>query len=273
MAELSATVLIDNIPAENLPGEWGLAIYITYRGKKILLDTGASGQFLKNAEAMGIDLTAVDFGVLSHAHSDHSDGMADFFEINKTAPFYLRQGTAENCYDKQIFSTSYIGICKGTLETYRQRIIFAEGEREISPGVWLLPHRTEGLARIGKRFRLYRREGRKWIPDDFNHEQSLVFETERGLVIFNSCSHGGADNIIREVSAAFPGRKIFAIIGGFHLFEATRGEVLSFARRVRDTGIEKAVTGHCTGQKAYDLLKSQLGDRLEQLHTGYFIEI
>lgn len=52
--------------------------------------------------------------------------------------------------------------------------------------------------------------------DDFSHEQSLVLDTKEGLVIFNSCSHGGADVIIREAEAAFPGKQIYGLIGGFH---------------------------------------------------------
>ncbi len=45
---MKATVLSDNIPAENLGCEWGLSIFIEYHGKHILLDAGASGLFLKN---------------------------------------------------------------------------------------------------------------------------------------------------------------------------------------------------------------------------------
>jgi 7,8-dihydropterin-6-yl-methyl-4-(beta-D-ribofuranosyl)aminobenzene 5'-phosphate synthase len=55
-------------------------------------------------------------------------------------------------------------------------------------------------------------------PDDFSHEQSLVLETDMGLIIFNSCSHGGAVNIINEIKSTFPGKHIYGLIGGFHLF-------------------------------------------------------
>lgn len=71
-------VLMDNISSGELAGEWGLSILIEYEGRKILLDTGASGAFAENAEKMGIDLAEVDFAVLSHAHYDHSDGMEAF---------------------------------------------------------------------------------------------------------------------------------------------------------------------------------------------------
>ncbi len=46
---MRATVLVDNLEHNGLKGEWGLSIYIEYRDKKILLDTGASGLFAENA--------------------------------------------------------------------------------------------------------------------------------------------------------------------------------------------------------------------------------
>ena len=47
-----ATILIDNIACGELKGEWGLSIYIEYNGKNILLDTGASDLFAKNAQKL-----------------------------------------------------------------------------------------------------------------------------------------------------------------------------------------------------------------------------
>ena len=53
---MKATVLSDNIPAENLGCEWGLSIFIEYHGKHILLDAGASGLFLTNADVLGLNM-------------------------------------------------------------------------------------------------------------------------------------------------------------------------------------------------------------------------
>ena len=106
------------------------------------------------------------------------------------------------------------------------------------------------------------------MPDCFAHEQSLVFETESGIVIFNSCSHGGADNIINEVSAAFSGRQICAMIGGFHLYNKSAEYVRRFAEKVRATGVEKIYTGHCTGEEGYRIMHEVLGDKVRQLEAG-----
>ena len=113
---MKATVLIDNIAKDKLKGEWGLAIFIHHGDKRILLDTGAGESFASNAEKLGVPLKKVDFGVLSHAHYDHADGMEKFFEGNSRAKFYLSSECKENCYGKRWIFSKYIGIKKGTTE-------------------------------------------------------------------------------------------------------------------------------------------------------------
>ena len=267
-----ATVLIDNISDKNHCSEWGLCIHIGHEGKSILLDTGASAKFSDNAKKMGIDLEKVDIGVLSHAHYDHADGMSHFFNINSKAKFYLREECKENCYGRRLIFTKYIGIEKGLTEKFKNRIEYVTGTKEICENIWLVGHDTPDLQLIGKKDGLLIRKNKKLLPDDFSHEQSLVVRTNMGLVIFNSCSHGGADNIINEIARVFPDEHIHAIIGGFHLYRSSESEVRALAEGIRKTGIDRIYTGHCTGDKAFRILKQELGDKVFQLHVGMEIE-
>lgn len=270
---MQATVLVDNISKGELCGEWGLSIYIEYQGKSILLDTGASDLFLKNAQKLGKRIDKVDYAVLSHAHYDHADGMGAFFAHNGKAKFYLRKGSAENCYAKTWIFHKYIGIPKGILEANKERIAWAEGDFALCQGVSLLPHKTAGLDQIGRKNHMYIRTKSGWEADDFSHEQSLVFETERGLVIFNSCSHGGADHIIQEVHKTYPNQRIYALIGGFHIYNRTEAEVHELARNIKNTGVKEIYTGHCTGERSYRVLKEELGEMVHQLNAGLVIEV
>lgn len=279
-------ILIDNISGfirdangtTALKREWGLCVYTEYNGKYILLDTGASSLFAKNAAILGIDISQIDAGILSHAHYDHANGMQEFFKHNNHAKFYLRDSAAENCYHTHkflIFFTyqEYIGIRKGTLKQYTDRIVFAKGDCEIFPGITLVGHKTPHLDEIGKRAHMSVKENGKYRPDSFDHEQSLVFDTPKGLFIMNSCSHGGADNIVKEIEATFPDKQIYSILGGFHLFRTPDDRVKAFAERLRDLNVQKIYTGHCTGQRAYEILHNVLDDKVEQMHTGMIIEV
>lgn len=269
---MRAVILVDNIPAKGLEAEWGLAIHITHEGHTILLDTGASDLFLRNANDLGFDLDQVECGVLSHAHYDHADGMDAFFRCNHHAPFYLQASCEENCFHHLEGDYVYDGIRPGTLETWKDRIRFVSGPHTLFPGVTLLPHTTPGLEQRGIQAAMYRKTPAGWVPDNFSHEQSLIFQTEQGLIVFNSCCHGGADTILKEAAQAFPGEPLYAIVGGFHLFETPEEEVRAFARRVADTGVRHVVTGHCTGEAAIPILREVLGDKVQQFSTGLVLD-
>ena len=153
---MKAKVLVDNITKNQWKAEWGLSIYIEYNGHRILLDTGTTEAFAENADQMGVRLEDVEFGVLSHAHYDHSDGLGEFFKRNPTAKFYLQKSAEENCYSRKNFLfKKYIGIRRGYLETYKDRIVYADGDLEVIPGVTLLAHRTPGLADTGRKAGMY----------------------------------------------------------------------------------------------------------------------
>ena len=267
------TVIVDNISDEGLPGEWGLSILAEYGDKKILADVGASGLFASNLEKLGYDIRDIDYAVLSHAHYDHANGMPLFFRSNSKAKFYVRDAVRENCYKKKYFFKKYIGIPKHVLTDYADRIEYVSGDCELCEGVYLVPHKTPGLSRTGERELMYRRVDRKWIPDDFSHEQSVVIDTAKGLVIINSCSHGGALNIINEVKETFPHKKIYGYIGGLHLWNKSRKEIEGIALGIERAGIAYVCTGHCTKNRAYKIMKEILGDKLSQLRTGLVIEI
>ena len=148
--------------------------------------------FSENLKKLGFDIRDIDYGILSHAHYDHANGMPKFFAENSKAKFYLREGIGENCYHKKplfgkFFNIRfYIGLPRNLLKKFPDRIEFVSGDYKLFGGTYLIPHKSG------------------WLPDNFSHEQSLVIETEKGLVIVNSCSHGGAVNIIREMNYRGP---------------------------------------------------------------------
>ncbi|MDY3092767.1 MAG: MBL fold metallo-hydrolase [Erysipelotrichaceae bacterium] len=266
------SVVIDNKACNGLKGEWGLSIVVDYKGKKILVDAGASDLFIDNMAKLNIDIRDIDYAMLSHAHFDHANGIPAFFKKNDKAKFYIRETTKDNCYAKRLFFYKYIGIPKRMMDEYADRIEVVSGDYELMDGVYLLPHKTANLENIGKKEKMYLKTDNGYIFDNFAHEQSLVVDTDKGLVIINSCSHGGAVNIINEVKNTFKDKHIYGIIGGFHLYNKKDAEVLEVAECIKDTGIEFVCTGHCTEERAYNILKGVLKDKLIQLHSGLIME-
>lgn len=262
------TVIVDNTPNGEIKGEWGLSVLIEYDDKKILCDVGASDLFAENMKKLGFSIADVDYATLSHAHYDHANGMPKFFKENSKAKFYVRETTAGNCYAKKFFFKKYIGIPKNVMSDYQDRIEIVKDDYKLFDGAYLIPHKTEGLENIGKREMMFQKTANGFVPDDFSHEQSLVLDTYKGLVIINCCCHGGVVNIINEVKETFPDKHIYAIIGGFHLFNKSEDEVRSVAKEINNTGIDFVCTGHCTKEKAYSIMKEELKDKLHALKVG-----
>ncbi|MBQ6374156.1 MAG: MBL fold metallo-hydrolase [Clostridia bacterium] len=267
--KLEMTVLVDNIAAEPLAGEWGLSILIDAGDRRLLLDTGASGLFAQNAARLGIDLDSVDTGVLSHAHYDHADGLDAFFALNRHAPFLVREGARENCFGTKEGTLRYIGIQRGTLDRHAARIRYVSGVHGIADGIWLIPHRRTDYSAVALRNGLYTVENGARRPDDFAHEQSLVVETERGLVVFNSCSHTGMANILADIREVLGRCDVYAYVGGLHLFNMTDEELDALCGEIDRTRVEHIFTGHCTGDHAFEFLKARLGGRIGQFSSGF----
>lgn len=275
-------VLIENTTDSDLQCEHGLSLYIEYQDKKILLDAGSTDVFAENARQMGTDLGAVDMAFLSHGHYDHSGGFGAFIRENKSAPVYAMEQVIGGYYSTSGGNLHGIGIPSEVMQELKERFAFVTDVIKVSEGITLVPHSTPGLEQIGERAGLYVQKGSALnsniVPDDFAHEMSVVFETGAGLVICNSCSHGGVQNIVEEVQRALPGQKIYAYIGGLHMKGRKDGEeiciypekeVKALTEYIRDAGIEVLLTGHCTGEPAIALLEKYMeGVQLMRLCTG-----
>ena len=89
--ETRITVLSDAFSRHSkLDLDWGYAALIEHDGKRILFDTGnnAAG-FASNVRALGIDLSRLDFVVISHRHGDRTDGLRHLLSVNPDVPIYV----------------------------------------------------------------------------------------------------------------------------------------------------------------------------------------
>lgn len=278
---MKITALMENQAPEGLLCEHGLCVHISYNGKNYILDTASSDDFTENAKALNIDLSQVDMGFLSHAHYDHSGGYEGFFALNHRATVYLQSAAKDAFYYKIAGPLKKnIGIPGDILKKYPERFCYVDGDKQLDRGIYLLSHHTPNLDVRGKKAHMYRSTAGQLSVDNFSHEQSIIFEAKDGLVVFNSCCHGGVENIIEEVKTAFPGKEILAIIGGFHLMGVTgvescaftSDEIHSLGKLLDRTGVKNFYTGHCTGRPAFTLLKEEMPEKLEYFMTGTVLE-
>ena len=239
--------------------DWGYAALVEINGRRILFDTGDDPAiFAKNAKAKGVDLTKLDFVVLSHRHSDHVGGLSYLLSVNPKVKIYApKEGfgifgsdlpsrfyrkdqslPAEMRYyngappDVMRFGTVFTGA----------NIQLIDKTTEVVPGITLIALVSDA-------------PGTKELK-----ELSLAINTPEGIVLVVGCSHPGIETIVAEAAKINP--HIHFIAGGFHLVAA------------QDTAIEKAVTslhdtysvdyiapGHCTGEPTFAAMQRVFGDR------------
>jgi 7,8-dihydropterin-6-yl-methyl-4-(beta-D-ribofuranosyl)aminobenzene 5'-phosphate synthase len=282
---MQITTLIENTQSESkdvLTAEHGLSLHISFNKTTILFDTGSSDAFSRNADTLGVDLRTVNAAVLSHHHYDHGGGLPRFLELNSKAKVYLKKPPEGDCYFKAFLCRRrYIGVDRDLFKIHPARFAFIEEFTEILPDVYIFTHIGRAYPKPkGNRY-LHTKRDSRWSLDNFAHELIMAIEENGELVIFTGCSHNGLLNMINTVTRKFQGMPVKAVIGGFHLIglprhntiAGSKGEIQDIAREVLSYPVQSLYTGHCTGQKAYTVLKSVLGEKLQHLRTGTVVQI
>jgi 7,8-dihydropterin-6-yl-methyl-4-(beta-D-ribofuranosyl)aminobenzene 5'-phosphate synthase len=279
------TTLIDNRPSPDdheLTAEWGLSLCVELNGRHLLIDMGASDAFARNAARLSVDIAAIDVAIVSHHHYDHGGGLRRFLELNDHADIYLGAAPDGDPTVKLLgFVRKYIGLDRALLARHAHRFRFVEERTEVLPGVVVLPRIGGHHARPAGNRHLYLKQGDTFVPDDFRHELVVAIREHDALVVLTACSHNGLLNMVEAASAEFPGVPVKAVVGGFHLaklppfrgMSESERVVADIGRAVLAAGIETTWTGHCTGEKAFEVLHSAMGDRVREIHTGSRIEL
>ncbi len=277
---INITVLLENtLGSKNLQKAHGLSILIRTPEHHILLDTGPNSKFYKNAKKLGINLSQIDSLVLSHAHYDHTGGVNKFCSVNSKAQILMFSPYNEKYFKSTSFGYFNIGL-KVSMKN-KKRITFLQNPIQISQHCWFIPCSVDFYGKPYHNDSLYKKVGKNYSKDNFNHEGILVYEDNGELVIFNSCSHRGVINSIESARNFFPNKKVRSYIGGFHFPYSSidnikpedlrnLDELIDYAKLQKDINF---YTGHCTGNGAFDYLRNALGERVMPIQTGKELEV
>jgi 7,8-dihydropterin-6-yl-methyl-4-(beta-D-ribofuranosyl)aminobenzene 5'-phosphate synthase len=107
-------------------------------------------------------------------------------------------------------------------------------------------------------------DGSGWEPDTLLMDERFLAVQVRGkgLVVFSACSHAGIVNVLHHARACFPGIKLHAVMGGFHLAGATEAIIPETVRDLGTFGLELIIPAHCTGWRAVNALERTYGERI-----------
>ena len=259
------TVLSDNRSCDtSFKTEHGLSVLLESGHHRILLDTGASEVFVRNAELLDIDLTTVDYVFISHGHNDHAGGLHHFLRINKRAKIIV----SPDAINGKFFSMrgNLHSISTEWPEVIDERLLLTDHTCEVAEGIYAIAHipQIHPMPKGNRNLYVQNSDG-DYIHDDFRHELALYIN---GL-LFTGCAHSGLENIM--AACPYP---VHSVVGGFHLLDGQEPEeeLLALAHRLRNHYPEtQFYTSHCTGDNVFKVMKDIMGEQLHSFCAGTII--
>jgi len=255
------TILYDAFSdSKELTKDWGFSALVEHDGKKILFDSGNNAEiFEHNVKALGVDLTKIDFAVISHRHADHATGVKYLLKVNPGVTIYVPADGANGFGGSQIpppffrpdaelpEKMRYFGgtppehLNSGKLyET--ANIVLVDKLTEVAPGIFVV--RT-----------VSQKKGTLEMP-----ELTLAIKRPGGLLLVDGCSHAGIEAILEAASAIDPRTEI--VFGGLHLVTTPVEEIDALVLNLQtEWKVQRIAPGHCTGEPAFARLRKAYGER------------
>ncbi len=252
--------------------DWGYAALVEIDGKRILFDTGDDPAiFAKNVKAKGVDLTKLDFVVLSHRHGDHTAGVSYLLTVNPKVKIYAPKDGLGGIFGSDIPSKFYR---KDEALPAEKRYyggtppeIMKLGTVFPSANIQLIDKTTEIVPGITLIALVSDAPGTKELK-----ELSLAINTPDGIVLVVGCSHPGIENIVAEAAKINP--HIHFIVGGFHLVVAQDPAIEKVATTLHDTyKVDYIAPGHCTGEPTFAALELMFGDHYLYAGLGTTLDL
>jgi 7,8-dihydropterin-6-yl-methyl-4-(beta-D-ribofuranosyl)aminobenzene 5'-phosphate synthase len=255
------TVLYDAFgKTSNMKKDWGFSAYIEYGGKRILFDTGNYAEiFAHNVKAKGIDLTKLDFVVVSHRHGDHTSGLNHLMTVNTSVKIYAPK---ENF---GVFGAALPGTFYKRDKSLPAKMRYFDGKppKTLSFGsAWPQGNFTwvTKTSEIAPGFHLILLKG-PWGVDLDVMELSLAIDTPDGIVLVVGCSHPTLEKIVEAAKGAI-NKPVHLVFGGTHLLPAKPDDIKRITSSLRDKWkVAWIAPVHCTGEPAFALLQKGFGDR------------
>ena len=262
------TLCENSVLSGKLKAMHGLSLYIEIRNHKYIYDVGQEDIFLSNAQKMNIDLKKCKKIIISHGHYDHGLGLVNLGDFINRNNFIINKKAFKNKVrfksDKTVKDIGIVGAVKD-LEAFGMDI---DKSFEIEKGVWCICNvpvpKEYKKADVG----LYvEKEDGSYELDDFQDEINLAVETKEGLVVISGCSHCGVINILEEAKKVTGVQRINTFVGGTHLINSSKEEILKVADKLLELKVERLIIGHCTGVDTISLLKERCKDKIEVIHN------